>query len=121
MKHLTLEYSFSQKIFFLLRTTNPTLSKSFVSKFTGTKRRVFSSGPGRSASGQAWRQCSLPTSLGGLGYGSSALASLVASTASTYDSKDELPSLLQVGLVRPQSVKKTHRDSRRSTYIYPSC
>ena len=53
--------------------------------------------------------CSLPTSVGGLGCGNSALTSTVANTAPVYDSKDELSSLLQSELVCDDSLKKTKR------------
>jgi len=108
-KHLILKYSFSQKINFLLRTTSPTLNKSFVSKFSVLKRKIFNSIFGRPVSDVCWRQCSLPTSMGGLGYGNSALTSIVANIASVYDSGEEIVSLLQLKLISDNSLKKIKR------------
>ena len=47
--------------------------------------------------------------MGGLGHGNSPLSPTVASVASVYDSKDELSSLAQAGLARPQSLKELCR------------
>ena len=83
--------------------------KSLVSKFSDLKRKIFNSVFGRPVSDVCWRQCSLPTSVGGLGYGNSALTSTVASTASVYDSGEELFPLLQLGLVSESSLEKVKR------------
>ena len=108
-KHLILKYSFSQKITFLLRTTSPSLNKNLISKFTDLKRKIFTNILGRTISDIAWKQCSLPTSMSGLGYGDSALTSLVANIASIYDSKDELKNLVDIGLIPARSLKKYSR------------
>jgi len=108
-KHLILKYSFSQKITFLLRTTSPSLTKPLISKFTDLKRQIFTSILGRTVSDIAWRQCSLPTSMSGLGYGDSALTSLVANISSIYDSKDELRNLVDIGLIPARSLKQYSR------------
>ena len=64
---------------------------------------------GRTISDIQWKQCSLPTSMSGLGYGDSALTSLVANIASIYGSKDELKNLVDIGLIPARSLKQYSR------------
>ena len=64
---------------------------------------------GRTISDIQWKQCSLPTSMSGLGYGDSALTSLVANIASIYDSKDELRNLVDIGLIPARALKQYSR------------
>jgi len=108
-KHLILKHSFSQKISFLLRTLNPYLTGSFISKFTEIKRRIFSSIIESPVPDIAWDQCSLPTSMGGLGYGNLTLSSIASSIASIYESRVELSSLVNLGLVSKKNLKKFDR------------
>ena len=51
----------------------------------------------------------IPTSMGGLGYGNLALSSIASSIASIYESRVELSSLVNLGLVSKKTLKKFDR------------